>query len=532
LLSNWLSRIAAAWPHTRNGRLVLLFGVLNACLYSAVLPLWEGFDEPFHYGYVETLWQTGRLLTLGRTLLPLDVESSLPLTPVSHVTHRWLPRTTTFDEWFALPPAEKERRRAALARLPANPATGARPNYEAHHPPLAYALLALVDGPMHRAPLPVRVLLLRLFGAIVSTVLVCFGAVSLCRTLRIPEKYADAALFTIFCSQMLYATIAHVANDWLAVGVGAALFASLAAFVEKPERRRIWALAIWLTAGLLTKAYFLVFVPFAVVVAALAIAHRRLPLRHAIGPALVALLLAGPWYLRNLAIFGNISGTHEEFDGIGTAQALAAAPHVPWPATAAYLARASLWSGNNSFTSFSRTTLDAVLALLAIAWVCWALRRRAIQPAERAIAAGVALFSAAVAFACCAAFAHTRGVAIAASPWYPQLLLVPVIAIAWLGLSRWGRWGIVTAVATITLWTWVLVATWTVKLFPMYSGAGAEPMRIHDVWNWYLHQAAPHARDLRLLAMAPAEWLYAGMIVCVGLALLLCASNLRSLTRS
>ena len=52
----------------------MLFGLVNACLYSALLPLWEGFDEAFHYGYVETLWQTHRLPVLGRTLLPADVE--------------------------------------------------------------------------------------------------------------------------------------------------------------------------------------------------------------------------------------------------------------------------------------------------------------------------------------------------------------------------------------------------------------------------------------------------------------------------
>ncbi|MGE5644977.1 MAG: hypothetical protein ACM336_04210 [Acidobacteriota bacterium] len=29
------------------------FAVLSAVLYSALLPLWEGFDEPFHFAYVQ-----------------------------------------------------------------------------------------------------------------------------------------------------------------------------------------------------------------------------------------------------------------------------------------------------------------------------------------------------------------------------------------------------------------------------------------------------------------------------------------------
>ena len=34
---------------------ILCFGIINACLYSALLPLWEGFDEPFHFAYVQQL---------------------------------------------------------------------------------------------------------------------------------------------------------------------------------------------------------------------------------------------------------------------------------------------------------------------------------------------------------------------------------------------------------------------------------------------------------------------------------------------
>jgi hypothetical protein len=48
------------------------FGVLNAVLYSMLLPLWDGFDEPFHYGYVETLAVRRTIPRLGST--PLSEE--------------------------------------------------------------------------------------------------------------------------------------------------------------------------------------------------------------------------------------------------------------------------------------------------------------------------------------------------------------------------------------------------------------------------------------------------------------------------
>lgn len=36
-------------------RFLIAYAFLNAVLYSLLLPLWEGFDEPFHFGYVQQL---------------------------------------------------------------------------------------------------------------------------------------------------------------------------------------------------------------------------------------------------------------------------------------------------------------------------------------------------------------------------------------------------------------------------------------------------------------------------------------------
>jgi hypothetical protein len=506
-----------------------MFGVLNACLYSGLLPLWEGFDEPFHYSYVESLWQTRRLPVLGRTLIPNDVSKSFRLAPVSYIIHGWIPEATTYDAWFLLPQAEKERRRNELELLRPEPESSSRTNFEAHHAPLAYIVLALLDWPMSHAPITVRVLVLRLFAAVFSTVLLYFGATALCRALQMPERFANAALFTIFCSEMLYATIAHVANDWLAVGLSALFLASLASFAARPDRRSALRAASWLAAGLLTKAYFMAFALLALAVTAILIWRRRARVTTALAGGILVFALAGPWYARNLVLYKNVSGTQEEFDGIGIRQTFAAAPRINWAATAGFLARGSLWTGNNSFTSFSRSTLNNMLVLLFLALAAWGLGRRLIQPAEQIVFAAIVLFSIAVAYASCASFAHTNGDVPGASPWYTQVLLAPTIALAYLGMSRWKGFGLVLAACTTALWTWMLIATWTVKLFPLYSGARAAPMRIHDVWNWYAHRAAAHMRDLSLLALAPAPLLYAGLVVSLTLSVLLSAAVIRDL---
>ena len=69
---------------TRLQSAILSFGIVNAELYSALLPLWEGFDEPAPYGYVESLWQTHRLPILGRTTFPRNVIASFRFAPGSY----------------------------------------------------------------------------------------------------------------------------------------------------------------------------------------------------------------------------------------------------------------------------------------------------------------------------------------------------------------------------------------------------------------------------------------------------------------
>ncbi len=516
---------------TLTRKTILLFGIVNAALFSALLPLWEGFDEAFHYGYVETLWQTRRLPVLGRTSLPYDVAASFPLAPVSNVAKVAIPEATAYGDWFALPALERERRRRGVERLTPDPRPISRGNYEAHQSPLAYVVLAPPDWLLAKFPLTVRVLVLRLFCGMGAVVLLFLGASALCRVLEVPEPFANAALFCIFSTEMLYATTAHVANDWLAVGIGAPFLAALATYSRTPDRRSGLVASAWLAAGLLTKAYFLVFAGFAAGVAAMLIWRRRTRIRTILPGAALVVVLAGPWYTRNISLYGNAGGTPEAFGKIGIGQTLAAATRVDWLAAGGYLARGSLWTGNNWFSSYSRTTLNVALGLLALGIAAWVWHRRQIQSTERVVFGAMLLFLAGVGYEGCAMVAE-RGFQVAGpSPWYTQVLLVPAMALVCLGLSRWKRVGHLLAGAMVALWAWILVATWTLKLFPMYAGGESSPMRARDVWRWWAHGAAAHAHDLSLTALAPAPWLYAGMVVSVALTVWLGVGRILALVK-
>src|SRR5678815_2292967 len=111
---------------------LLAYGALNAILYSTLLPLWDGFDEPFHYSFVQHLARTRELPVTGHTPISGEVQRSLELAPASHLVQRNLPFVTTFADYFHLPPEERDKRRLELTELrdPTHSLEPGGPNYE------------------------------------------------------------------------------------------------------------------------------------------------------------------------------------------------------------------------------------------------------------------------------------------------------------------------------------------------------------------------------------------------------------------
>ena len=67
-------------------------------------------------------------------------------------------------------------------------------------------------------------------------------------------------------------------------------------------------------------------------------------------------------------------------------------------------------------------------------------------------------------------FLATRGAARGPSPWYAQVLLAPMLGLAFLGASRWRRLGKAVTAALTVLFGYVLIATYLAKLIPLYGG--------------------------------------------------------------
>jgi hypothetical protein len=238
----------------------------------------------------------------------------------------------------------------------------------------------------------------------------------------------------------------------------------------------------------------------------------------------VVILIAGPWYLRNLILYRSLSGNVESTAGVTLSTWFASAVSLPWVRVIRATAHSGMWTGNNSFTTFSATTINIVLVGLVGALLLYALRMRK-QVAEIVTAAALALGIAALVGTAVTFYTSSKGLLIGAMPWYVPLLGPALLPLCALGMSRSGNLGKWLGVATALLWTYVALATWLVKLVPLYGGMTAGPMR--QVLAWY--RAGEGFAILRTLSPAPPLVLMTLITFVVGLAIASCAITIRSM---
>lgn len=485
----------------------------NAVLYSLLLPLWEGFDEPFHFAYVQRLANGGGLPDPSHSTLSAEVRCSLLLAPASHVIKQNLPQVTSYAEYFSWPRARRLEVRRQLFEIP----TGLRfrpssiLNYEAHQPPLAYAILAVAERVLADIALPVRVAALCVAAAVSGSILLLTGADRLFSRLGIPDPYKTIALFCLLSCQMTWATLAHVGNDWLAIPIAVWTLVALVMFAEQPDRRAAAMAAVLLAAGLVTKAYFLAVIPLLL---GLCVLRRRW---HELAVAFVILSgVAGPWYGRNIVRYGVLTGTQEARGGVNPLIAIARAPELNWPVVLWSSMRNSLWTGNNTFLTFSAKTINLIIATCLIALLLWVATRK--RAAEWITFSYCALFVVALGYAAVSSYVYTHGAAKSPSPWYAQVLIAPALGLIFAGASRFAKLGAFMAAALALLFGYVLCATYFVKLIPLYGGYGGRTS-ITNLISLYGDRLGWLAENLDTVALTPSAivFLLAGIVIALAI---------------
>jgi hypothetical protein len=511
LLHNWSSGYQSQCSELWRNRLkffLLAYGALNAILYASLLPLWDGWDEPFHYGYVQQLSHHASFPVLRKTVLSAEIKRSLLLAPASHLVRRNLPFVTSFDEYFRKSEPERFALRHQLEELSPKSANADSDiyNYEAQQAPLAYLLLAPLDSQFSGVALLHRILLLRLICGIVSAVATGMFTLELAALLSFPTIFRISALFVVFSSQMFYASTTHVANDWLAIPIFTWVVIRGIKLYRVPGSRNVVMFAISLGIGLLTKAYFLSLVPFAVGCLLLICWARKVSWWKVALFAAALGVISVPWYARNLWLYQDLSGMQETTGGAPLGALMSAAQRLPWGKALVTTLRATMWSGNNSSNTFSSTVLDGMIALLMLAVGLYVMQRfrQRVSLAEELVIAAVISFSVGLAYKGVVTFWSSAGVGLIPAQWYVEALAPAVFCLLFAGLSRSGRVGRVVALAMVWLWVYVICATYLAKLIPFYSGYPEGSVRLIALLRWYGSSFAEPIGKLTSTAMVSA----------------------------
>ena len=256
---------------TRWRSAIMLTYLVIGVLFAVYTPAWQAPDEPAHYNYIHFV----------------AVQGALPVLQAGDYNQ-----------------AEQT---AAIAARFGSGATIESFRYEFHQPPLYYLLAAPIFRLTGGALLP-----LRLFSVFLGSLLllVIYRGASLIA----PPAIALGAMAFVAFLPMHVAIMASVNNDGLAELLIALLLWQCLRLLQQPSSPslRPWAwLGITAGLGLITKSTVYGLLPM--LGAALLLAwrdrlrhnpHDRQSARVIFAAALPLLLLALPWWLRNLAVYG------------------------------------------------------------------------------------------------------------------------------------------------------------------------------------------------------------------------------------
>jgi hypothetical protein len=297
--------------------------LIRGAYYCQLIPLWEGYDEWGHYAFVEHL----RLHS-----------GSLPRTS-DGVTEE----------------IRQSVQSAAIRHEAADPMM----LFEAQQPPLYYWILSAPNRLWIGAPISTRVYRLRILSVLIASLAIPFAYLAALELFSSPTlALSVCALIAAMPAFMI--DIARIGNESLAVALGSWLILLLL-------RRKAPALGVALGLGLLTKAYFLVFIPILI-------------LRRRIYSLAVALAIGGWWYWRNFRLTGTWTGEIMDVAATksGWSAKLAAAAQVHWLRVLDVALWTHIWTGAWSFftlRSWMYRVFELVFAIAAMMIVLALVKR-------------------------------------------------------------------------------------------------------------------------------------------------------------
>ncbi|MGB8890374.1 MAG: glycosyltransferase family 39 protein [Candidatus Korobacteraceae bacterium] len=498
----------------------------RGCFYSALLPIWEGYDEPFHFSFIQYL-TVHKNLPLSTTPVSREVQASLHLLPLSweQRLHVLTPPIYTEDSYWQLPAADRRALQEQARAIP--PAWGAQTGtaptmYEAQQAPLYYWIMS---GPLRLAAhwsLAARVMLVRILSVLLASLLVPI-AYAAAKSFLANRAQALALVAVIICMPELMIDICRAGNESLAIVLYSFLTLLLLLAVKRKSSEWLVFAGIVLGMGWLTKAYFLLAVPafmLAMVYSGRWASERKRLIRNGAWGIGLAFLISSWWYWRNHVVTGTWSGEENDVAAAhsGLAHLLSASRHVNWIGGIISVVVSHTWFGGWSFLKLPKPIYFVFVAggAAALFGLAKFVLKDRLRSGPLVVILGLYAFFWVGLFYDIFVVYISTGVS-ASDGWYMYAVVVPELLLVTWGLfcilpERW-HWGILPFLAS--LFAAIDIYGVHALLLPYYTGIVAHVSGtdiVHPATLAQLASVGPHFILDRLTANKPV-WFGPGVFV-------------------
>jgi len=497
--------------------------VVRGVFYCSILPVWEGYDEPFHFAFVQYLVSSHHL-PVPTTLVSREIQASLHSLPLPWTLQKqgYANPTVTHDAFWKLNVQQREQLQRQFRQIPREwgeePATEPIRNYEAQQPPLYYVLFSLLLRGMNSLELPSCVWLLRVLSVLGVSILVPLGYLVALNMLG-NEKTALGIVALATMMPELMVNISRIGNESLAIVLYTLLVYATFKVVEGPRHfGYLQVVGLVLGLGLLTKAYFLTALPSLFVIVAWCFlrwpkSRKTLVLQSGVAMAITA-AVSGSWYWRAHRVLGSWSGLSSDaaLRTASKSDLLRQVWHVNWLSAAISVVLSHIWYGAWSFLRVSNHVyllFGGVMFLAAVGTLILLVRLWKTPTSEES---GLLFREQFIVLICfygffCLGLAYqvltlfmSEGVS-ASTGWYIYCLVIPELILAYCGLRaalpsglhRWILPSLTAAFALLDLYGMHFL------LLPYYSGIISHSAVYAGVFSHTTLSSVPAARMQQLM---------------------------------
>ena len=302
-----------------NRILILLFWgicVLKGVLYISITPVFEGFDEPWHYSYIQEIAEHSRFPHAQKSKISMEIKESFSFLPHPPFSEKGY----TYYDYWKLSREDRIQLRNSLINIPRDfrklDSEGERGQYQAQHPPLYYLICVPIYSLMSDYDLIYRVFSLRLLSVLLSSLTIPFGYLAIRKWFHSDQVIQVIVTGIIISMPVFYFDTSRIGNDSLGVPLFTVMLLLCGVIWNGNWSYLLTTgLAIILGLGLLTKAYFTAAIPPIIALFLLKNLYDHTSLKNFLNHLVIlffgSLIISSWWYIINYMNYGTFTGLYE-----------------------------------------------------------------------------------------------------------------------------------------------------------------------------------------------------------------------------